>query len=525
MTTLTLQPPRIPPAWRWPVVAILVYLLLVLVVFRDTALAMEAIWQRSETFAHAFVVPPISLWLIWRQRHVLANLVPRPVPWMLLPLALLGGLWWIGDAVSVNAASQMMLAAMLVAGVPTLLGWQVTQAILFPLAFLFFAVPFGEFLTPMLMQYTADFTVTALRASGIPVYREGLQFIIPSGSWSVVEACSGIRYLMASFMVGSLFAYLNYRSWRRRLAFVAVSLVVPVVANWLRAYMIVMLGHLSGNTLAVGVDHLIYGWVFFGIVIMTMFLVGARWSEPDAPTPAAKPWAARAAGGPAWWPVSLALVAVLVVQAPQLLRRGDTPLAAKPARVSPENLLPENLAPSWRTDAVAVADWKPVYIAPAVEAQRSYASPSGRVGVYIAYYRDQSETSKLISSENVLVRSNDHRWHGLTAGAVELASGGAPSRWHGATLQGTEGPAGQDKPRLRVWRLYWIGDHITSDERMGKLWQAWQHLLGRPDDAAVVVLYALQTSTAQQADALLTQFSAANFGMIQSQLDQAQAKR
>ena len=45
--------------------------------------------------------------------------------------------------------------------------------------------------------------------------------------------------------------------------------------------MIVMLGHLSGNTLAVGVDHLIYGWVFFGIVIGLMFLIGARWSEPE----------------------------------------------------------------------------------------------------------------------------------------------------------------------------------------------------------------------------------------------------
>jgi len=39
---------------------------------------------------------------------------------------------------------------------------------------------------------------------------------------------------------------------------------VPIIANWLRAYMIVMIGHLSGNKLAVGVDHLIYGWLFFG---------------------------------------------------------------------------------------------------------------------------------------------------------------------------------------------------------------------------------------------------------------------
>ncbi len=46
-------------------------------------------------------------------------------------------------------------------------------------------------------------------------------------------------------MVGCLFAYLSYRSPVRRVAFVAASLVVPIVANWLRAYMIVMLGHLT----------------------------------------------------------------------------------------------------------------------------------------------------------------------------------------------------------------------------------------------------------------------------------------
>ena len=53
------------------------------------------------------------------------------------------------------------------------------------------------------------------------MYREGLQFVIPSGNWSVVEACSGVRYLIASVMVGTLFAYLNYSTMRRRLIFVA----------------------------------------------------------------------------------------------------------------------------------------------------------------------------------------------------------------------------------------------------------------------------------------------------------------
>ena len=82
------------------------------------------------------------------------------------------------------------------------------------------------------MEWTANFTVLGLRLSGIPVFREGLHFVIPSGSWSVVEACSGVRYIIASLTVGSLFAYLSYRSFKRRLIFFGVALVVPVIANY-----------------------------------------------------------------------------------------------------------------------------------------------------------------------------------------------------------------------------------------------------------------------------------------------------
>ena len=48
--------------------ALSVVLAAVLVGYAETATAMVSIWARSETFAHAFLVPPIALWLIWRQR-------------------------------------------------------------------------------------------------------------------------------------------------------------------------------------------------------------------------------------------------------------------------------------------------------------------------------------------------------------------------------------------------------------------------------------------------------------------------
>jgi exosortase A len=274
---------RLPPG-AWSRLAPGLLLLAVqLVLFRETALAMVGIWSRSDTFAHAFLVPPIVVWLIWRRRDELAQLTVKPAPWVLLPMAAACVLWLLGELANVNAASQFALVSLLVLTVPAVYGLQVAKALTFPLLFLFFAVPLGDFMLSPMMQWTADFTILALQLSGVPVLREGLQFVIPSGSWSVVEACSGVRYLIASFMVGTLFAYLNYRTSWRRAVFMLVSLLVPIVANWVRAYLIVMTGHLSGNTLAVGADHLIYGWVFFGIVIGLMFMIGARWTEADLP--------------------------------------------------------------------------------------------------------------------------------------------------------------------------------------------------------------------------------------------------
>ena len=278
-------------SWRRVLPLLLAVLAWILFWYRDTGLAMVTIWGRSETYTHAFIVPPISLWLIWRKRHELALLQPAPTLWLALPIAATTLFWLMGELTAVNALTQTALVVTLILATVSVLGLRVSREIAFPLAFLLFCIPIGDFMLPRLMDWTASFTVFALRATGIPVYQEGLQFVIPSGRWSVVEACSGIRYIIASLTVGTLFAYLNYVSLRRRLAFVAVSLLVPIIANWLRAYMIVMIGHLSGNKLAVGVDHLIYGWVFFGFVMLLMFVIGARWSEvvpKNAPPPS--PW-------------------------------------------------------------------------------------------------------------------------------------------------------------------------------------------------------------------------------------------
>ncbi|MDP1532832.1 MAG: archaeosortase/exosortase family protein, partial [Rubrivivax sp.] len=127
--------------WRLALPAMLALLAAIVLLYRETALAMVDTWGRSDTFAHAYLVPPISLWLIWRQRERLAALTPRAQPWLLLPLLAAAAAWMLADLAVVNAASQFALVALLVLAVPAVLGVEVALTILFPLMFLFFAVP------------------------------------------------------------------------------------------------------------------------------------------------------------------------------------------------------------------------------------------------------------------------------------------------------------------------------------------------------------------------------------------------
>jgi exosortase A len=244
----------LPPAWRSALPIMAAAELAILAIYADTAKSIAAIWRSSDTFAHGYLIVPITLVLVWIKRREVATLAPRPDALGFLLLAAAGFAWLAAEAAQVQVLAQYALVAMVTGAVLAVAGRRVAWTLAFPLAFLFLAVPFGEAFLPRLMQWTADFTTAALRFTGIPVYREGTFFDIPTGLWSVVEACSGLRYLIASVTIGAVFAYLTYRTWWKRALFLALSVAVPIIANFLRAYAIVMIGHLSGMTLAVGVD-------------------------------------------------------------------------------------------------------------------------------------------------------------------------------------------------------------------------------------------------------------------------------
>jgi exosortase A len=467
----------------------------ILAVYGSTASSMVTIWGNSETFAHGYVIVPLSLALVWLKRREIAALAPRLDYLGFALLAGAGFVWLVAAAGQVQVVQHYAMTAMLPAAVVALAGRRVAAALAFPLAFLLFAVPAGEGLLPRLMDFTADFTVAALRFTGIPVYREGNFFAIPSGQWSVVEACSGLRYLMASVSVGALYAYLNYRRLWKRAAFVALSIIVPIVANGLRAYMIVMIGHLSDMRLAVGVDHFVYGWVFFGLVILLLFWLGSFWRDPASAHPSKSP--APDAAPIARGRLAAAALGVLAIASAwplyaAYLEGPEAPVAAL-ALASPDG------AAGWRVESRPMTDWRPHYRGAAASSFEVYRKDERFVALYIAQYSHQQQGAELISVLNVVAGPASSAWISLGQEARTEDLGSGPISLRQTRLRSA-------RQRLLAWDWFRISGRELSNPYFGKALLARDKLLGRGDAAATLILAAPYAERTEAAEETLRQF-------------------
>jgi exosortase A len=475
---------------------------------------MAEVWRRSETFAHGYLIFPISAWLIWRMRDELAQIQPRPDLRGLILLVVAGAGWLLADAGSVNVVAQFAFIAMLIAAVWTLLGWAFVWAAFFPLMFLFFAVPVGEFLIQPLMGVTADFTVTMLQTTGIPVYREGTFFSIPSGDWSVVEGCSGLRYLIASITLGVLYAYLTYRSWKRRLLFSIAAMIVPVFANSGRAYMIVMIAHLSDMKLALGIDHYIYGWVFFGLVMLLLFWIGSFWREDDQPqsgqpesrvvSPVASP--AR--------PILLVAVMTLLVAvlwATYANWLGTRPLPALPAlQIEPRG--------DWQPAAVFTT-WVPHWIGADRQLRQPYTQAGRQVLLELNYYVRQRQDAELINSQNFMIKQKDPTWSNVGEALATVQIGGQSRQVRQAKMRSGGGQ------RLLVWQWNLINQRPVVNDHVAKLILALDRVrLRRDDGLSVLIATPYEDTDLKVAAATLADFATDMGPAIGRTLDQVDGR-
>ncbi len=500
---------RAAPVWRTTAIACVTVFLGLLALFHTTAREMVYIWYNFETYTHGFIILPISLWLIWQKRSHLAAFTPQPTPSLLILVAGSLAVWTLARLVGVQILEQMAFVATIVGALAGILGWQVSKFLAFPLLFLFFAVPMGEDLVPPLMEFTADFTVGALRLTGVPVYREGLWFSLPSGNWSVVEACSGSRYLLASVTLGVMYAYITYHTLWKRLLFIVLSAVVPIIANGVRAYMIVMIGHLSEMEYATGVDHLLYGWVFFGLVMFILFWIGSFWQEEQEPPRLVAP-PQDMSDSSAGIRVSVVGLIALIAAASTVwgTHRAETIEAAVAA-----DLRPPAQAGDWRLVDAPTA-WSADHLATPHTIAARYSDGQDEVQLFVVLFPQQRQGREAISGANRISADLDK----------EIVRRGGDLMIHGRSFRVNASkvtvPVVERQQAHLVWQWYRVAGRNLTNRYAGKAWEAWARIFpGRADGAWVAVTTPFDGDNGDAAEARLSRFAHSIAPVVDASID------
>ena len=476
--TAVLSPPQTHAnAWRTAGIWVVLASLAALALFRETAWLIVNTWESSRSFSHCFLIVPIFLYLVWVRRGPLLALRPKPNYGMLLAVALLAAVWLAGSMGDVNVVKEFALVALLEAIIWVVLGTAVVRLLWFPLLFLFFAVPFGESAIGPLQDFTAHFAVVCLRLTHVPAILENRTIWVPTGPWVVAEACSGIRYLISSLVLGLVYASLIYRSRRRRALFVLASIVVPIIANGIRAYGIILLADLTNDRLAVGVDHIIYGFVFFTLLQLLLFSVGLKWREAGWSEPVKGTGDSTEPMPKMRSPRTFAAAALSAVVVAGLAPSAQGYLWKRAAGPSPQPILLVN-AP-WHATAPYGHGWTPM-LHPSSELTSGYANSEHAVDVYVANYSGRLGV-ELVSGYNQF--SNPREWTEVAGGYRTVTVNQRSTRVRWDVIQSASGE------RL-VWTWYWAGETPTANDTAVKLAQTKARLLGRPTTITVMTVSA-----------------------------------
>jgi exosortase A len=429
--------------------------------YRDGFREIILKWYSDTAFSHGFLILPIALWLVRRKRVELAAVELAPSWLGVMALLACTVVWTVARGSGILVLEQFSIVAMIAALVLAVLGWPATKVLAFPLAFLFFMVPFGRGMVPALMQVTADIATLCLQWSGVPVFRSHMHISIPAGNFEVARACSGLNYFITGLVLGVLYAYISYRTWAKRAICIAAFIVIPIVLNGLRVYVTIFVSHLTDMRFGPGTEHVTFGRIFFVGMMLLLFWIGRRWHDevPDCASAETTRAAAIPRSALAWVPAAASVGAVLV--GPLFLSSSVAQARINLARTELLVHMPLPAA-GWHGPANAGERWRPLYRGGLTEQQVTYSDRYGAaVDVFVAVYGLGTSIGAEMISYNNMIDANEH---GSLAREVRIQHA-LPG---GHTLVARELVVNDDGTERLVWYWFMVGERPVVSKLAAK---------------------------------------------------------
>lgn len=248
-------------------------------IYLDGLVLMEQWWGNREEYGHGYIIPFITLFLIWQKSDKLEQ-VKFSGSWLGVAVTAFGlFLYYAGELSSIYTIIQYAFLVALFGVTLSLLGRQAFKIIFVPLIILLFMIPLPNFiffnLSSQLQLISSEIGVMVIRLFDISVFLEGNVIDLGIYKLQVVEACSGLNYLFPLMTLAFISAYFFTGAfWKKSIIFLS-SIPITILMNSFRIGAIGVTVEYWGPEMAEGFLHDFEGWAVFMSCIA--ILIGEMW--------------------------------------------------------------------------------------------------------------------------------------------------------------------------------------------------------------------------------------------------------
>jgi exosortase len=312
----------------------------------------------SLTYTHGWLILLICIALVVRSRRELAAAPVHPSARAAVALGAGIVAWLIFYRASIEGLEVPLQPLIFWLAASAAFGWAIGRLLLFPVAFLYFAVPIW-YPTP-LKDLTVLVTRGLLALTGPPALVAGDLIHLSNGTFLIEGGCSGLHFMIVGLAVAALYGEQRRDPWPLRIRQLALMAGLALLANWVRVYTVIEAGYLSDmKSYLVRVSHYGFGWCVFAVALFVFFWLAPRLGPEPPPGPAPAPLQ------PATGPVRKAELTGVAVAVAILLFLPLLNVALRKVRPAPRLTQPAALLdpqPPWHNAPLDVRSaWLPVF--------------------------------------------------------------------------------------------------------------------------------------------------------------------
>ncbi len=241
-------------------------------------------WMAEDSYSsHGFLIPLISLWLLWNSREKVSGLKLQGSWWGLGILLVALVVHLLSGISRIYFTSAFFMPIALYGMVILFLGKKGERWCRFPVAYLFFMVPFPQSLianlTLDLKLMASEIATMALNFIGIIVVRDGSILTFMDTSMVVGDVCSGLRSLVSLIAFGVPFIYLIQTVLWRKILGLIMLFPLAFMMNVLRIFFLGIVANFFGSEMATGKIHDASGLMIFVLDLLCLWWI----TDPQQP--------------------------------------------------------------------------------------------------------------------------------------------------------------------------------------------------------------------------------------------------